>query len=98
MGRADNAKVSTPSILHNAFEISPDQDGSPSLKVVDLVTGDVALLVLTKVNSPDNISEDKLDLVKNEALRESITRDFSNALLSIKSNADIDINQRVVEK
>jgi peptidyl-prolyl cis-trans isomerase D len=97
LGRSENAKVSAPSILHNAFEISPNQDGSPSLKVVDLVTGDVALLVLTKVNSPANISEDKLDLVKNEALRESITRDFSNALLSIKNNAEIDINQRVVE-
>lgn len=98
LGRSDSTKVSAPSILHNAFDISPNNDGSPALKIVDLVTGDVVLLVLTKVNSPEKISDDKLGLVENEALRENITRDFSNILMSIKSNADIDVNLRLVEK
>ncbi|NOQ69300.1 MAG: hypothetical protein GQ573_04240 [Gammaproteobacteria bacterium] len=98
LGRRDGDKVSSPSILFDAFEISTNQDGSPALKIVDLATGDVALLVLTKVSSPEKISEENLTLVKNEALRESITRDFSNILMSIKNNADIDINSRMVEK
>ena len=98
LGRTDNAKVSTPSILHNAFDILPNQDGSPSLKVVDLVTGDIALIVLTNVSSPDTISQDKLDLVKNEAMRENATRDFANALLSIKDSADIETNSSILEQ
>ncbi len=98
LGRKDTAKVSDPSILHNTFEILPNQDGSPSLKAVDLITGDVALVVLTKVNLPVDIAKDKLDLVKNEVLRENAVRDFSNALLSIQDNADIEKNLRLLEK
>ena len=98
LGRKDNARVSDPAILHSTFDISPNQDGTPSVKEVDLVTGDVALVVLTKVNAADSIAKAKLDLVKSEAQRENALRDFSNALLYIKDKADIDINKRILEK
>ncbi len=98
LGRKDNAKVSDPAILYSTFDISPNQDGTPSVKEVDLVTGDVALVVLTKVNAADSIAKAKLDLVKSEAQRENALRDFSNALLYIKDKADIDINKRILEK
>jgi peptidyl-prolyl cis-trans isomerase D len=98
LGRKDNTKVSDPSILYNAFEISPDQNETPSVKEIDLISGDIALIVLTKVNTPDNITQDKLDLVKNDALRDNANRDFSSTLLSIKESADISINKRLIEK
>ncbi len=98
LARKDNTKVSDPSILHNAFDIPPGQDGKPSVKEVDLISGDVALVVLTKVNAPDNISQDNLNSVKSEVLRENAVRDFSNALLAIKESADIDKNERVLAR
>ncbi len=98
LGRNDSAKVSDPAIVYNTFDITPNRDGSPTLKAVDLMTGDVALIVLTRVNSPDDIAQDKLDMVKGAALRENIVRDFSNALLSIQDNADIDKNQRILDR
>ena len=98
LGRKDNTKVSDPSILHNAFEISPNQNETPPVKEIDLISGDVALIVLTKVNTPDSIAQDKLDLVKNDALRDNANRDFSSTLLVIKENADISINKRLIEK
>jgi peptidyl-prolyl cis-trans isomerase D len=98
LGRRDNTKVSDPSILHNAFEISPNQNEAPPVKEIDLISGNVALIVLTKVNTPDSIAQDKLDLVKNDALRDNANRDFSSTLLVIKENADISINKRLVEK
>ena len=98
LGRRDNTKVSDPSILYNAFEISPDQNEAPSVKEIDLISGDVALIVLTKVNTPDNIAQDKLDLVKNDALRDNANRDFSSTLLAIKESADITKNKRLLEK
>ena len=98
LGRKDNTKVSDPSILHNAFEISPNQNETPPVKEIDLISGDVALIVLTKVNTPDSIAQDKLDLVKNDALRDNASRDFSSTLLVIKENADISINKRLIEK
>ena len=98
LGRKDDAKVSAPSILHSAFDISPDQDGSPSVKVVDLSSGDVALVVLNKVSSPETVVQDQLDIVKNEVMRESVTRDISSALLSIKDKANIDISRRMINE
>ncbi|MFV9614468.1 MAG: SurA N-terminal domain-containing protein [Gammaproteobacteria bacterium] len=98
LGRKDNAKVSDPSILHNAFEIAPKQNETPSVKEIDLISGDVALIVLTAVNIPDNIAQDKLDQVKNGALRDNAIRDFSSVLLAIKEGADINKNTRLIEK
>jgi len=62
------------------------------------MTGDVALVVLTKVNPPDVIAQDKLEAVKSEALRENATRDFTNALLAIKDSADIQVNKRMLDR
>jgi peptidyl-prolyl cis-trans isomerase D len=98
LGRNDNSKVSDPSILQNAFDITLAQDGKPSVKEVDLVTGDVALVVLNKVNTPDVVVQSKLDAVKTEAIRENATRDFSNAILVIKDSADIEMNKRILDR
>ena len=98
LGRKDDTKVSTPSILHSAFDIQPNQDGTVPVKLVDLYTDNVALVVLDKVNSPDSVAQDQIDLVKDEVLRESITRDLSASLLLIKNKADINISRRVVDK
>jgi len=98
LGRRDSTKVSDPSILYNAFDILPGQDEKPTAKVVDLISGDVALVVLTRVNSPAEIAPDKLELVKNGVLRENANIDFSNILSSIKNSADIDKNLRLLEK
>ncbi len=98
LGRKDNTKVSDSAILHNAFNISSNQSGVPAVKEVDLASGDIALVVLTKVSTPDNITQDRLDLVKSDALRSNAMRDFSTALLAIKENADIEKNTRLLEK
>lgn len=98
LGRKDDAKVSAPAILHSAFEIQPVRDGVPSVSLVDLYAGDVALVVLDKVNSPESVAQDQIDMVKDEVLRESVTRDLATSLLLIKDQADIDISRRVVDK
>jgi peptidyl-prolyl cis-trans isomerase D len=98
LGRKDNASVSDPAILRNAFAMMPSQENKPSVKEVDLNSGDVALVVLDKVNKPENIQQDKLDMVKSEALRENAIRDFSSALLFIKANASIDRNMSLIKE
>lgn len=98
VGRSDNARVSDPSILHNAFDMMPAQKGKVAVKEINLISGDVALVVLNKVNLPENILQSRLDLVKSQALRENALRDFSSALLVIKENANIDRNMSLVNK
>ncbi len=98
VGRRENAKVSDPSILRNAFDMMFTQDKKASVKEIDLTSGDVALVVLDKVNQPENILESQRNLVKSEVLRENAIRDFSSALLVIKENAKIDRNMSLVNK
>lgn len=96
IGRRDNTKVSDPSILQNAFDMVLTQDKKPSVEAVDLMSGDVALVVLDKVNLPDDIPQGQQDLVESEVLRENAIRDFSSALLVIKEDAEIDRNMKLV--
>ena len=98
LGRKDKTKVSDPSILHNTFDMQPAEDSKPAVKVVDLISGDVALVVLTKVNAAVDVSQDKMDIVKSEVLRENAVREFSNGLLATKENAQIDLNKRVLQQ
>ena len=98
LSRKDNARVSDAAILHNAFDMAPPQDGKVAVREVDLISGDVALVVLKDVKLPENILQSELDMVKNDAVRENAIRDFSSALLVIKENADIDRNMNLVNK
>jgi len=97
VGRRDKSRLSDPSILRNAFDMTAEE-GKVSVKEVNLISGDVALIVLNKVNFPENILQSQLDLVKTEAIRENAIRDFSSALLVIKENAKIDRNMNLINK
>ncbi len=98
LGRRDNARVNDATILHNTFDMAPPQDGKVSVREVNLASGDVALVVLNKVNTPENILPSRLDMVKSEAIRENAIRDFSSALLVIKESADIDRNMNLINR
>ena len=98
LGRNDISNVSDPSILSNAFDLVISDTGNPNARVVDLISGDVVLVVLDKVNPAKDITQDKLDLVKNQYLRENSVRAFSNTLLSIKESADIDKNTSIINR
>ena len=98
LGRKDTASVSDPSILQSAFDITMGTDGKSALEVVDLLSGDVALVVLSSINTPEVVAQDKIDLVRSEMFRESAIRDFSNALLVIKDNATIETNKNILQR
>jgi hypothetical protein len=78
--------------------MTPAEDKKATVKEVDLISGDVALVVLDNVNMPENILPGQQDLVKSEVLRENAIRDFSSALLVFKENAKIDRNMSLVNQ
>jgi hypothetical protein len=78
--------------------MTPSEDKKATVKEVDLISGDVALVVLDNVNMPENILPGQQDLVKSEVLRENAIRDFSSALLVFKENAKIDRNMSLVNQ
>ncbi len=98
LGRRDSARVSDASILQSAFAMVPAQDGKKPVREINLISGDVALVVLNKVNTPENILPSQLDQVKSEAIRENAIRNFSSALQMVKESADIDRNMSLVNK
>lgn len=98
LGRRDSARVSDASILQSAFAMVPAQDGKKPVREVNLISGDVALVVLNKVNTPENILPSQLDQVKSEAIRENAIRNFSSALQMVRESADIDRNMSLVNK
>jgi peptidyl-prolyl cis-trans isomerase D len=97
LSRRDSAKVSDPSILRAAFNLPPSQQEQKSVQEVDLMSGDIALVVLNNVNKTDDVLQGQMALVKSEVLRENVIRDFSSALLAIKEKAKIDKNTRILE-
>lgn len=98
LGRNEKNRVSEPSVLYHAFDLPQNQQDKPAMKVVDLISGDVALLLLKDVHLADDIDEDKLDQVKNVLLSESAVRDFSDALLAIRDSAEINKNKNLIER
>lgn len=98
LGRNDNAKVGDASILFNAFNMSPGKDDKPAVKAIDLISGDVALLVLNKVNISDTVTPAQLNRVKGDAIRINALREFSTALAAIKESADIKKNEKTIKK
>lgn len=98
LARAENARVSDPLILSNTFDMPINEGDKPNLKMVDLLSGDVAIVVLKKVNIAEVTAKDKLDLVEREIISDKAVREFTGALDLIKSHADIDTNTRILEE
>lgn len=92
----DETKSADPAVVQAAFDMSaPD---ARSVRDVDLMTGDVALVVLDKINQSSDATEEAIDKVKNELLREVAVREYSSAVMAIKESADIDKNKRIIER
>ncbi len=98
LSRSDNSKVPDSSILQAAFNLQPSADGKPAVKEIDLMTGDVALVILDKINIPGEVSDERLQVVKSQLLNEKAIHEFSSTMLFIKDNADIDRNKRVLDQ
>jgi len=97
LARAENARVSDPLILSNTFDMPINEGNKPNFKIVDLLSGDVAIVVLKQVNVAEVTAKDKLDLVEREIISDKAVREFTGALDLIKSHADIDKNTRILE-
>jgi len=95
--RSDFAKVGDPSLINAVFDMPAPNDGETVVKEVTLLTGDVALVVLTKVVTPEVIAEDKKALIKQELKQQVAADEFAAVLNAIKAKADIEINSRLLK-
>ena len=97
LGRLDFTKVPDPNLIGLIFEMPAPVDGKPVIKLHELSTGDVALVVLQKVVKPEKISDERMTLVRSQLRQQMATDEFSAIMKMLKARADIDINKRLLE-
>ncbi|MFH7587296.1 SurA N-terminal domain-containing protein [Oceanimonas smirnovii] len=78
--------------LLNALFAMPAPDEEPSLSTVSLVGGDIAVLHLDEVNTPETPS-DELALVRQGQSRVQGQRDYLSLINALKAAADIEYRQ-----
>jgi peptidyl-prolyl cis-trans isomerase D len=86
-----------PLIAQSTFRMHHPSDGQPSIKTVSLSNGDIALVILDKVNTPETIPQEKLDAIKRQLNMEVARADFDAVLSNIKSTAEIERNPQVLQ-
>jgi len=86
-----------PMIVGAAFQMPYPENGKPSVQVVNLVSGDVALVLLDKVTTPVDIAKDQIDTVKKQRKTDVANSDFDFALNAIKDAAEIQRNTSLLQ-
>jgi peptidyl-prolyl cis-trans isomerase D len=86
-----------PMVVESTFRMAHPQDGHPTVKAVSLFSGDVALVILDKVSTPETIPQERLDTIKKQLEMELARADFDAALNNIKNRAEIERNPKVLQ-
>ena len=94
--RKDSKKVDG-MILDAAFKMSAPEVGRLTAKEVEMYSGDVALVVLEQVQTPDNVDQAKIDAIKSQLSRDVSMVEFNTALNAIREKADLHINSKILQ-
>jgi len=84
-------------LVNAAFQMPRPQDGEPSIQVVNLASGDIALLLLDEVITPEEISGEQIDAVKKQRRVDVANSDFDFALTTIRDAAEIQRNTDLLQ-
>ncbi len=94
--RDSSAKID-PAVLKTAFDLAAPEEGKVVSKEVALNTGDVALVILEQVDTPENIDQSKIDAIKMQLKQDLSNREFSTALNALRDRADLYINAKALQ-
>jgi peptidyl-prolyl cis-trans isomerase D len=94
--RSDPGKVD-PVVVGAAFQMPYPENDKPSIQVVNMVSGDIALVLLDKVTTPVEIANDKIKAVRQLLENDVANSDFDFALATLKDAAEIQINTSLLQ-
>ncbi len=86
-----------PMVVETAFQMPYPGNGEPSVQVVNLVSGDVALVLLDKVTTPVDLAKDQIDTVKQQRRNDVANSEFDFVLSAIKDAAEIQRNASLLQ-
>jgi len=94
--RTDVNKVD-PMVVDAAFQMPYPQDGKPSVQVVNMISGDIAVVLIDKVTVPTEIAKDQIDAVRQKRKSDVANSDFDFVLTTIKDAAEIQRNTSLLQ-
>jgi peptidyl-prolyl cis-trans isomerase D len=86
-----------PMVAGAAFEMPYPENDKPSVQVVNLISGDVALVLVDKVTTPVDVAKDQIDAVRQQRKNDVANSDFDFALSAIKDAAEIQRNTSLLQ-
>ncbi|UCB54055.1 MAG: SurA N-terminal domain-containing protein [Thiotrichales bacterium] len=84
-------------VVSAAFQMPYPQEGKPSVQVVNLGSGDIALVLLDKVSKPDEVTREQIDAIKQQRKNDIANADFDSVLATIKDAAEIQRNTDLLQ-
>lgn len=73
------------------------ENNQPSVQEVNTQTGEIAVIVLNKVNTPSDITQEQIEAVKQKRRSDIASAEFSYALSTMRSAADIEKNTSLLQ-
>jgi peptidyl-prolyl cis-trans isomerase D len=86
-----------PMVAGAVFEMPYPENDKPSVQVVNLMSGDVAVVLLDKVTTPAEVARDQSDAVRQQRKNDVANSDFDFVLGAIKDAAEIQRNTGLLQ-
>jgi len=86
-----------PMIIEATFQMPYPDDGKPSVQVVNALSGDVVVVLLDKVTTPEQITEEKISSVRQQREKDVANSEFDFAMTAIKDAAEIQRNTELLQ-
>ena len=86
-----------PAVVSAAFQMPYPEDARPSIQVVNLASGDIAVVLLDRVTVPEEITKDQLDAVRQQRRGDVANSDFDFVLATLRDAADIQRNTDLLQ-
>ena len=84
-------------VVGAAFQMPYPENDKPSIRVVNLNSGDIALLLLDKVTTPVEIADAQIKAVRQQLENDVANSDFDFALATLKDAAEIQRNTSLLQ-
>ncbi len=94
--RADMGKVD-PGIVEAAFRMPHPEDGKPSTRVVNMMSGDIALVLLDKVTTPSEVTPEQINAVLQQRKNDVANAEFDYVITAVKDAAEIQRNTSLLQ-
>jgi peptidyl-prolyl cis-trans isomerase D len=94
--RRDFSKAD-PMVIEAAFQMPKPEPDTPSVQVVNMMSGNIAVVLLDKVITPVDVAKEQIDAVKQQRNNDVANAEFDYVLTTIKDATEIQRNNSLLQ-